>query len=320
MTFHLRLAYRDTDRLPVIWCIGEMARRHYDVDVDVLRIRGTAEYEAALFDGSCDVIVEHLEYFFGQRAGERPVTMFCAPVVESTAHLVVRPTVQDVAELRGTTVAVRGSGRFHTVTQRIRQLGLEGQLHTVIVQDGEVGRWGQWKKVANGECSATFMSPLYLNEALSAGLKCLPTPKLPLVEHYAHACLTSFGAGNDEVLRAYMKAVVHALALLKFRRSEALEIVRGEPKRAMQIDAPELERRLEHIVEDLQVRPYPTLQALANCYEAAVIEYPEVAGINPLTRWDTHWLKQLDDVGFIDGLLRDLSGEPREPKTRGPVV
>ena len=57
----VRLAYRDQDRTPVIFCIKEMARRHYDVDVEVLLIKGTKEYEAALINDACDVINEHLE-------------------------------------------------------------------------------------------------------------------------------------------------------------------------------------------------------------------------------------------------------------------
>ncbi len=311
MTNRLRLAYRDHDRLAVIWCIREMAQRFYDVGVDVVRIQGTADYEAALFEDRCDVVVEHLEYFFGQRPGQQPVTMFCAPIVESEQLLVVRPGVT-AEDLRGSTFAVRGSGRFHTVTQRIRQLGLEGEVSTVIVQDREVGRWGQWKKVLSGECGATFMSPLYVQDALQAGLEVLPTPKLPLVEHYAHVSLTAFANANDALMTAYVKAVIHALCLLKLRRAEALEIVKGEPMRRMEIDdEAELERRLDHIVRDLQPKPYPTLEALANCYEAAVVEYPEVAGINPVTRWDLHWVKALDDSGFIDTLVAELTSAPK---------
>ena len=42
----VKLAYRDVDRTPVIYCIQEMARRHYDLEVDVVRIQPTEEYEA----------------------------------------------------------------------------------------------------------------------------------------------------------------------------------------------------------------------------------------------------------------------------------
>ena len=39
----LRLAYRDEDRTPVIFCIKEMAQRYYNVDVEVILIEGTKE-------------------------------------------------------------------------------------------------------------------------------------------------------------------------------------------------------------------------------------------------------------------------------------
>ena len=60
----VRLAYRDEDRTPVIFCIKEMAQRHYGVNVDVILIKGTRDYEAALFNDACDVIIEHLEYLY----------------------------------------------------------------------------------------------------------------------------------------------------------------------------------------------------------------------------------------------------------------
>ena len=43
-------------------------------------------------------------------------------------------------------------------------------------------------------------------------------------------------------------------------------------------------------------------QAIANTYEIATIEYPAAKRLNPLTLWDLHWVKGLDDAGFIDDL------------------
>jgi len=305
---HIRLAYRDNDRTPVIFAIKEMAQRHYDLEVEVLQIKGTEDYEAAVFTDACDVIIEHLEYFFKARPGEAPITMFCAPIVESEQPLVVRPEVNSPAELEGGAFAVRTTGRFHTVQLRIRMLGLEGKVTSVKVPDAEVGRWCQWKKVLSGECVGTFVSPLYLPAALEAGLKVLPMDKLPQVEHYGQLCLTSFAAANDALMTAYVKSVIDALCVLKLRRNEALEIVNQEPRRLIGIeDQGELERWFDHIVQDLQLKPYPTAQAIANSYEAAVVEYPDVAGVNPLACWDLHWVKQLDDAGFIDGLIRQMA-------------
>jgi hypothetical protein len=303
----IRLAYRDDDRTPVIFCIQAMARQHYALDVEVLQIKGTHEYEAALFDDACDVIIEHLEYLYGDPGRARQVSMFCAPVLRNGLELVVRPEVEDVAALRGSTIAIRSHGRPHAIMLRLRKMGLEGQVGTTIVHDEEVGRWAQWKPVAEGACGGAFISQLYLPPALAAGLKVLDAPDVEVVGHYSQACLTRFAVAHPDVMLRYVRSVVHALALLTRRRAEALAIARGEPMRRMRLtDVAELERQVDAIIRDLQVRPYPTPEAVANMYEVATAQYGGAGLMNPLSVWDLHWLRQLDAEGFVDALLAEL--------------
>jgi hypothetical protein len=302
----LKLAYRDEDRTPVIFCIKEMARQYYDTDVEVILIRGTREYEAALFDDSCDVIIEHLEYLYPAAALGRKVTMFCAPSLGRGLELVVPDGIKSAEALRGGTLAVRTSGRPHSAVLWLRMMGLEKDVKILMVGDDEVGRWGQWKKILSGECAATFMSPLYLPNALAAGLTVLPVPDLPVVAHYAQACLPKFASKNSDLLRGYVKAVIHALCLMILRKDEALEIVAQEPMRRMKIaDRSELARQFDLIVKGLQLKPYPTPQAIINTFEIATAEFGAVE-INPLTLWDLHWVKELDDDGFIDDLIGQM--------------
>jgi len=188
----------------------------------------------------------------------------------------------------------------------LRMMGLENDMKIQMVGDSEVGRWGQWKKVLNGECIATFMSDLYLPDALAAGLKVLPVPDLPVVAHYAQACLSEFAREKSDLLRAYTKAVIHAVCLMMLRKDEALEIVFQEPMRRMKItDRRELARQFDSIVKLLQLKPYPTPTAIANTFEIAAAEFG-AADINPLTLWDLHWVKELDDNGFIDNLVAGM--------------
>lgn len=304
----LTLAYRDDDRTPVIFAIREMAKRHYNLDVNIVRIKGGDAYEAALFNGAADVIIEHLEYLYDEAVKGKKVLFFCAPSKGGGLDLVVRPNVQSVAELRGKTMAVRSHGQPHAVTLWLRMLGLEKDVATVIVHDKEVGRWGQWKKVVSGECVATFMSPLYLPEALNAGLTVLEAPDIPIVGHFAQACLADFARQNDAMMRAYVQSVIHALVWLTHRPGEALATLAPELKACMEVAGESgLKRRFDAVVAGLKIRPYPTPQAIANTYEIAVIEYPNAKGLNPLSLWDLHWVKDLDDGGFIDGLVKNVS-------------
>jgi len=72
-----------------------------------------------------------------------------------------------------------------------------------------------------------------------------------------------------------------------------------------------LERQLDSIVKSLKPKPYPTPQAIANTFEMAVLDYPGAKGLNPLSVWDLHWVKRLDDAGFIDDLADHLAKPAR---------
>jgi hypothetical protein len=152
------------------------------------------------------------------------------------------------------------------------------------------------------------MSPLYLPEALSASLKVLPVPEIPIVGHFAQACLSDFARGNSELMRKYVKAVVHALAWLIMQPGEAYAELQTELQSQMKIsDAAELKRRFDSIVGGIKLKPYPMPEAVANTYEIATLEYPDAKGINPLSLWDLHWVKELDDDGFIDAAFASPS-------------
>ena len=56
----VRVAYRDDDRTPVIYCIKEMGAKHYGIDVEVLKIKPYGEFEASLFNDSADVLIDHV--------------------------------------------------------------------------------------------------------------------------------------------------------------------------------------------------------------------------------------------------------------------
>ena len=108
-------------------------------------------------------------------------------------------------------------------------------------------------------------------------------------------------------MRGYMQSVLHALVWLTHRPGEALATLASELKTCMELTGDnELKRRFDAVVTGLKIRPYPTAQAIANTCEIAVIEYPNAKALNPLSLWDLHWVKDLDEGGFIDELARQL--------------
>ena len=49
-------------------------------------------------------------------------------------------------------------------------------------------------------------------------------------------------------------------------------------------------------------QPYPTLDAIQNGFALALKRDPENKNFNPLALWDLHYLREIDDGGYIDPL------------------
>ena len=102
----------------------------------------------------------------------------------------------------------------------------------------------------------------------------------------ANSCTAEFARKKSAVLENYVRSVIHGICWTKHRKQEALTVVTGEPMRRMKIsDVHEMEKHFDAIVGKLQIKPYPTLEALAHTYEIACQEYG-AKGLNPLALWD----------------------------------
>jgi len=55
-------------------------------------------------------------------------------------------------------------------------------------------------------------------------------------------------------------------------------------------------------VAKLLGKPYPDHQAVANAYRLCSMKAPEAKEVSPLALWDLHFLRQLDNSGFINRL------------------
>jgi len=55
-------------------------------------------------------------------------------------------------------------------------------------------------------------------------------------------------------------------------------------------------------VAKLAIKPYPDIQAVANAYRLCCMKAPEAKELSPMSMWDLHFLRQLDNSGFIDRL------------------
>ena len=95
----IRVAYRDDDRTPVIYCIKEIGAKYYGIDVEVVKIKPYGEFEASLFNGSADVLIDHVEFLYAEATKDNKITFFCAPRIVRGLDLMVPNTSTTSANL-----------------------------------------------------------------------------------------------------------------------------------------------------------------------------------------------------------------------------
>ncbi len=106
-----------------------------------------------------------------------------------------------------------------------------------------------------------------------------------------------------------MEAVGHpridAIHFFKTQRQKVCEILSRELAPLLHLEGEdEVEYLHEQWSQLLLAKPYPHPLAIWNVYNLDVANDPNVNFIGPLEIWDTHYLRQIDDSGFIDHLYK----------------
>ena len=105
---------------------------------------------------------------------------------------------------------------------------------------------------------------------------------------------------KDRLGERFAKAVVMGIHFARTRREETEKILEALRKRE-----PEASSARYESLARMPIKPYPTPQAVLNAYELCLMKAPEAKELSPLALWDLHYLRDLDDSGFIDGLYSE---------------
>jgi hypothetical protein len=94
------------------------------------------------------------------------------------------------------------------------------------------------------------------------------------------------------------------VSFIKTQPGAMWEVMEQDVAKELKIDSPRVLRHL-HLENQsiLEPRLYPRADAVANAFELAVMEEPEIRDkLNPMSLWDIHLLRSIEETGFIDDL------------------
>jgi hypothetical protein len=114
---------------------------------------------------------------------------------------------------------------------------------------------------------------------------------------------TTYVRGHEDEARSLIQALVDAIHFYKTKKAETLAILKKHCTELLRMqNDEEWSCFYETQAASLEVKPYPTLDAIRNVFALALKRDPEIKDFNPSALWDLHYLRQIDDSGYINRL------------------
>lgn len=306
----LRIIYRSNSHAP-LWLVADKSRswekNGLDVDTSPQLIREKAV--ESLKSGHVDLISgnHHNLYVRNAKNGEDFVHLAQATNNWTENKLVVSKGFRSVKDLKGKRIVADklSSHAGLNIWLFLKQEGLDvdrGDIELVELRGSSEERW---KRVVNGEFAGTFVTIPHDARAAAAGAHVIPVRAIPMIRGVTLTTTMSFVKSHEEEVRLLTRGFVDAIHFFITRKQETLEILKEQamPILKLQSDA-EVETLYDEWAQSLERKPYPALAAIANVFQLAVRRNPEISAYNPLALWDTHFVRELDDSGYIDRLYQ----------------
>jgi ABC-type nitrate/sulfonate/bicarbonate transport system substrate-binding protein len=221
--------------------------------------------------------------------------------------LVVAKGIRSIQDLKGQKIVADKltSHAGLNIWLFLKQEGLDvdrGDIELVELRGSSEERW---KRVVSGEFAGTFVTIPHDARAAAAGARVIPVRAIPMIRGVTLTTTMSFVKSHSEEVRLLTRGFVDAIHFFITRKQETLEILKehATPILKLQSDT-EVEKLYHEWAQSLERKPYPALAAIANVFQLAVRRNPEISAYNPLALWDTHFVRELDDSGYIDRLYQ----------------
>jgi hypothetical protein len=236
----------------------------------------------------------------------KPIVSFSSPSNSVNDKLVARFPIKQVADLRGKrigdTTLVDSIGGYHHPRGNHMLYVMRAGLHLDELEWVELSESNnefkamQMDVLKNGKVDALFVTG-NTDKFEQAGLHALALDRLPMINGPTLTSTLTTLQSKDGLAERLVKAQVMGIHFARTRRGETETILEGLRQRV-----PEAKNVSYRSVAKLLPKPYPDHEGVANAYKLCCLKSPETEEMSPMALWDLHYLRELDNSGFIDGL------------------
>ena len=309
-TMVIRGFYRSHSHLP-IWEVMDQAGIWDQVGLKVSFefCDSSSAAEKALFEGSVDFVSgNHISPYLLVLRG-KPIVCLSSPSNSVNDRLVTRVPVRQVSELRGKKIGdttlvdsiggyhhPRGNHMLYVMRSGLR---LDEVAWVELTESNNEFRAMQVDVLRSGKVDAIFVTG-NTDTFEQAGLHALALDRLPMINGPTLTSTLTTLQKKEGLAERLIKAQVMGIHFARTRRGETEKILEGLRQRV-----PECKNVNYRSVAKLLPKPYPDHEAVANAYKLCCLKSPETEDQSPMALWDLHYLRELDNSGFIDELYKN---------------
>ena len=154
----------------------------------------------------------------------------------------------------------------------------------------------QFEALKSGRADARFISGTG-DRYKELGFHVLPLGPLPMINGPTITTSYTVLQKKKGLGERLVKAMVLGIHFTKTQRAKTERILEKLNKRTG-------ESYSYRSLERMPRKPYPDPQAVINAYDLGCIKSPEAKEVSAFALWDLHYLRELDNSGFIDKLYK----------------
>ncbi|HTM09633.1 MAG TPA: ABC transporter substrate-binding protein [Verrucomicrobiae bacterium] len=222
-------------------------------------------------------------------------------VALNTTPIVVMGTVPRIEDLKGKAIGVTRYGANTDISARyaLRKYNLQPDKDVAIVQLEDYA--GIMGGIASGRIAAGALADPFTMHAAKLGYKELANVAALGLE-FPFVTLTakkSYVRDHADIVQRFMRAYVEAIAMYKNKPDFAAKVTE---KYTGIKDPAILSATVSFYAPKLAASPYPTVGGIRFILDQLSPQNPKAKTVAPETLMDTHFVKQLDDSGYIKAL------------------
>ncbi len=304
-TKKIRIYYRAPSHVP-LWKVMEergFLEKH-GLAMEMGSLEGQRKRAAeGLKSGDLDIVSGNHHNLYARRAlnGDPYVHIAQSNNSWRENYLVLREGLSNLQDLEGKTV-VMDDFDGHTglnVWLYLHQHGLEEGRDVQLVEGPKRGV-ERAREVIAGKYDATFIRAVDQLRARKIGANITELPTMPMIEGVTLTTTTTYVRNHEEEARSLILALVDGIHFFKTNEAETLAILKKHCSELLRIENDEEWKCFyQNQAASLEAKPYPSIEAIQNVFALAVKRDPEIKDFNPLTLWDLHYVKEIDDSGYI---------------------